>query len=208
VPGRNPGIRRNGIKTHRSVALKARDVRTKHGIRLTSPSRTVLEVAREPSDEELELLVATAHVKRLASERELRAVLARYPTHAGAGRLKAAMAIDGGPAFTRSRGERRMLKLLRAAKLPIPGVNAKFHGYEVDFLWREQRLAVEVDGYDFHSDRSAFERDRARDATLVAAGFRVIRVTARQLRDEPLLVIGRIAQALGGYDRSYRLPRP
>ncbi len=57
-------------------------------------------------------------------------------------------------------------------------------------------LVVEVDGYPFHGGRAAFESDRARDATLVAAGYRVVRFTAVQLRDEPLVVIARLAAAL------------
>ena len=68
--------------------------------------------------------------------------------------------------------------------------------YEVDFLWREQRLVVEVDGFAYHSDRAAFERDRRRDADLAALGYTVVRVTWRQLVDEPAAVVARVAQAL------------
>jgi very-short-patch-repair endonuclease len=75
-------------------------------------------------------------------------------------------------------------------------VNARVNHYEVDFLWREQRLIVEVDGYAYHGTRAAFERDRARDADLQARGYRVMRVTWRQLVDEPEALIARIAQAL------------
>lgn len=69
-------------------------------------------------------------------------------------------------------------------------------GYEVDMLWRAEKLVVEVDGHAFHSHRAAFERDRARDQALVAAGYRVIRVTWRQLEREPLAVLSRIAASL------------
>jgi very-short-patch-repair endonuclease len=102
----------------------------------------------------------------------------------------------GGPALTRSEAEARLLSLIRTARLPAPSTNARLHGLEVDFLWPEQRLVVEVDGFTFHGDRAAFERDRERDATLVASGFRVIRVTWRQLVDQPLVVVARIASAL------------
>jgi very-short-patch-repair endonuclease len=68
--------------------------------------------------------------------------------------------------------------------------------YEVDLLWPEQRLIVEVDGYAFHSTRAAFERDRARDAELIAAGYRVIRVTWRQLVEEPEATVALLAGAL------------
>jgi very-short-patch-repair endonuclease len=67
----------------------------------------------------------------------------------------------------------------------------------VEFLWRAERLVLEVDGHRFHGHRRAFERDRRRDQALVASGYRVIRVTWRQLVDEPLALVARIAQALG-----------
>ena len=69
--------------------------------------------------------------------------------------------------------------------------------YELDFLWRAERLVVEVDGYTYHSDPVAFERDRLRDAELQASGYRVMRVTRRQVRDTPEAVIARIRRALG-----------
>jgi len=89
-----------------------------------------------------------------------------------------------------------MLTLLRAAKLPPPRVNARVGGYEVDFLWRERRLVAEVDGYAYHANRRAFERDRERDAALAAAGYTVLRVTWRQLVSAPEALIARLAAAL------------
>jgi very-short-patch-repair endonuclease len=68
--------------------------------------------------------------------------------------------------------------------------------YEVDFLWREERLAAETDGFESHSSRQQFEADRRRDAELAARGFNVIRITWRQLVAEPEAVIARLAQAL------------
>jgi very-short-patch-repair endonuclease len=103
---------------------------------------------------------------------------------------------DDGPALTRSVAERKLLRMIRAASLPSPVVNARVGRYEVDFLWREQRLIVEVDGFAWHSSRRAFERDRARDAELQLAGYRVLRITWRQLTREPNAVIQRIARAL------------
>jgi very-short-patch-repair endonuclease len=195
--GRNPGERRQGVRVHRAVRLDTRDVRTRHRIRLTSPARTALDVATLLDGDELELLLATARVERLASDRELRAVLRRYPSHPGAARLKTVMRRDGGPAFTRSKAEQLMLRLCRQAQLPTPKTNTRLNGYEVDFYWPDAKLVVEVDGYEFHKDRKAFERDRERDATLTAAGYRVIRITWRALTERPFVVIARIAQALG-----------
>jgi very-short-patch-repair endonuclease len=90
-----------------------------------------------------------------------------------------------------------MLTLIRKAGLPPPRTQISIAGWPADFLWAEQRLIVEVDGYSFHSGRRAFERDRRRDQAHIAAGYRVIRVTWRQLTEEPLLIIATIARALG-----------
>lgn len=78
----------------------------------------------------------------------------------------------------------------------------RVRGYEVDFLWREERLVVEIDGYVFHSSRSAFERDRRRDADLQASGFSVMRVTWRQLTDESVAVVARLVQRLSSHSWS------
>jgi very-short-patch-repair endonuclease len=101
-----------------------------------------------------------------------------------------------GPQLTRSEAERRFLDLIERARLPRPRTNVRIGRYEVDLLWPEQRLIVEVDGYAFHSTRAAFERDRARDAELIAAGYHVIRVTWRQLVEEPEATVALLAAAL------------
>ena len=106
------------------------------------------------------------------------------------------MAIQTDPNLTRSEAERRALDLIRAARLPPPETNVRVCGHEVDFLWRRQRLIVEVDGYAFHSSRRSFERDRRKDQALGAQGYRVIRVTWRQLTEEPEVVVATLAAAL------------
>jgi very-short-patch-repair endonuclease len=78
----------------------------------------------------------------------------------------------------------------------VPVTNRLLLGFNVDALWPDLKLVVEVDGYEFHGDRDSFENDRARDATLVAHGYRVLRFTAIQLRDQPLVVLGQLAAAL------------
>ena len=90
---------------------------------------------------------------------------------------------------TRSDLERRFLRLCRDAGLPRPAVNVPVAGVEVDFLWPEARLVVELDGFEFHRERAAFERDRRRDAILQRAGYRVLRITHRRLTEEPEAVI-------------------
>ncbi len=78
----------------------------------------------------------------------------------------------------------------------MPLVNVRRHGYELDFLWPDAGVAVEIDGFAFHGDREAFERDRHRDAQLLAAGVVVMRVTWRQLNAEGPATIVRVAQLL------------
>jgi REase_MTES_1575 len=97
---------------------------------------------------------------------------------------------------TRAQALRRFVALVRAAGLPPPDHNVLVEGIEVDLLWREERLVVEVDGFAYHSRQVAFERDRLRDSRLVALGFRVMRVTWRQIVHEHSAVIAALAQAL------------
>lgn len=86
--------------------------------------------------------------------------------------------------ITRSELERRFLRLIEEAGLPTPLMNQRVEGFEVDAVWPEERLVVELDGWEFHRTREAFERDRERDAVLTAAGWRPMRLTARGLHAE------------------------
>jgi very-short-patch-repair endonuclease len=192
VSGR-PAHGREGIHVHRA-RLHWRDVTQRNGIPVTSPARTLLDLAATIPTRDLARAVEEAQIHRLASDRSLNEQFSRYPRHRGTGPLKRARRTD--PALTRSEAERRLLELIRAARLPTPEANARLNGYEVDFLWRDHNLIVEVDGYAFHSSRSSFERDRRRDAEMAAAGWRVVRVTWRQLTEEPEAVIAALAAAL------------
>jgi very-short-patch-repair endonuclease len=87
-------------------------------------------------------------------------------------------------------------RLITAARLPKPRTNVRVAGWEVDVLWPRERLIVEVDGYAYHGNRAAFERDRRKDAALTAAGYTVIRITWRQLKDEPLAVVALLARLI------------
>jgi very-short-patch-repair endonuclease len=98
--------------------------------------------------------------------------------------------------MTQREAEDRMLALVRQADLHGFETQRPVKGHTVDFLWRDQRVVVEVDGYRYHSDRRRFESDRRRDADLQAHGYAVLRVTWRQLRREPLFVAARLAALL------------
>ena len=114
----------------------------------------------------------------------------------GRGAAVLARITSDGVAPTRSELEGRFLKAVLRARLPRPEVNTRIHRHQVDFLWPEQRLVVELDGWRFHGHRLAFERDRVRDAELQLRGYTVVRFTWRRLRDEPAAMAGQIASFL------------
>jgi very-short-patch-repair endonuclease len=101
------------------------------------------------------------------------------------------------PDLTRSELERLFLRLCRRHRFPCPEVNVRIGPYEVDFLWREQALIVETDGFRHHGNRIAFESDRARDVQLHALGHRVVRFTYRQVREEPGAVAASLRSVFG-----------
>jgi very-short-patch-repair endonuclease len=148
------------------------------------------------STRELEQAVARAQREGLVNLRHLRDRVETLEGRAGAPLLRRILDAEGGPAFTRSEAERRLLDLIRRAKLPRPATNARVGPFEVDFLWRGAGLAVEVDGYAFHGPRDRFEADRARDVELAAGGIQVLRITWRHIKDQPEVVLVRLAQAL------------
>lgn len=196
VPGRNPG-RKTGIRVHRVRDLPADEIARRAGIPVTSPARTLLDVAPSLAAPALEQAVAYALRQRITTRGRILALIGRHPGRPGVPALRALLERPHAPAFTRSAAERHFLALVRRGGLVEPECNAAFHGYEVDFLWRQERLVVEVDGYAHHGVRTAFERDRERDAVLAAQGYTVIRVTWRQLTGRPAATLARIAQALG-----------
>jgi very-short-patch-repair endonuclease len=195
VPGMARG-RRPGVRAHRAGRLDPDENTRLEGIPLTTPARTLLDLAGGMTARELERLVAHADRAGLVRQEELTRLVERHPRHRGAPILRGILAVEGGPQLTRSEAEAELLALIRRGRLAPPAVNARVAGYEVDFLWRAERLVVEVDGFAFHASAAAFERDRRRDAALTAAGFRVFRVTWRQLAQEPELVLVVVAQAL------------
>ena len=193
---------RDGIHAHTITRLHPADATHRLGIPVTSPARTLLDLAATETQRDLSRAIDEGRVLRLVTDHSLNEQLSRYPAHRGTRALKLATTPE--PKLTRSEAERRLLELVRAAGLPEPKTNARLAGHEVDFLWPAHRLVVEVDGYAFHSKRSSFERDRRRDAALTLAGYRVIRITWRQITEAPELVIATLAGALAAQPEALR----
>lgn len=189
---------RQGVRIHLVHALDAKDLRYRHGLQVTSPARTVIDLAVDATSSELEHATSEAVARRLMSDHDLDQALARAPAnHPGAARLRARLNAD--PEFllqTRSVAERVAYPLILAADLPRPRLNDPVGPYTVDLHWPQHKLIVEVDSFQFHGSRHAFENDRKRDQILTALGYTVIRITWHQLEHEPYRVIATIAHAL------------
>jgi len=188
--------RRAGVRAHRTTLLPASDVVVKHGLRVTTPARTLLDLAAEAPRDTLERLIEEVQVQGLASTAELLAMAARGAGRRGVSTFRELVEFLDEPLFTRSEAERRLGILCRTAGLPLPRMNTRRAGWEVDAVWDAQRLVVEIDGRKFHSPATKFERDRRKDGELMLAGYRVLRITWRRLTRKPEQVIALIAGAL------------
>jgi very-short-patch-repair endonuclease len=195
VIDRNCGVK-HGIRRHRATHLHPLDLTTFNNLPITAPVRTLLDIAPTLTDRDLERAFDEALVLRLITLHSARSVLTRYPHHRGAASLRALATAPRPTTLTRSHPEETFLALVRKSGLPQPEVNARLGRYTVDFLWRSERLVVEIDGYRFHGGRGAFERDHEKDLVLRELGIDVMRFTARQVEYQKEAVLVRAAQEL------------
>src|SRR4051794_2860423 len=178
--------RTEGLRVRRMRGLLAHERTVQRGVPVTSVARTHLDLAAVLRPHELRRVVERADQLELFDLREMERVLADHRGERGTPALCALLADfrDHGVTLTRSELEARMLQLCLDHGLPRPQVNSYRNGRELDFRWPHARLVVETDGWNTHRTRRAFENDRTRDRRLAVEGWRVIRITHRQLRDE------------------------
>jgi very-short-patch-repair endonuclease len=185
------------FRVHFSSILVPEDREVREGIPLTSVPRTLMDLAIRARPEQLDRLLERAEEKDLLDVAAVEALLDRAGGHRGRVRLRRALALyQPDPAFTRSRFEKRFRWLVRAAGLPDPSMNFNVHGYELDAYWPALRFAVELDLFETHGSRAAFERDRLRHEELKLLGIEMIRVTRPRLQSEPEAVIRNLATLL------------
>jgi very-short-patch-repair endonuclease len=194
VPGRHRRSR-DGLVVHRIQAIDRRDVRHHEGLWVSSPARAVLEVAAVAPGELVDV-IDEGLARRLITRPELERVLARNRPCRGAARLAALLGDETAMTITRSRAEKAFLKLIRESGLPRPETNVRFGPYEPDFVWRRERLIVELDSPTFHGGPRAFQHDREKDLFYRDARFDVLRFTREHVVHEPPRVLVRLAQAL------------
>ena len=193
---------RRGIEIHRGK-LRSDEVTVLRGIPVTTVARTLLDLAVVLGRRQVERAVHEAEVRRLDDSRSLQELVARHPRRRGVATIKAILAAGRiGSTVTHSELEARFVSFLDALGLPRPEVNASLQvagrWVEADCLWRAQRLIVELDGHAFHATTGAYERDRARDRSLHAGGWMVVRITWRQLHDDPDALATDLRSLLGG----------
>lgn len=182
-----------GIVVH--CGLVAEDeIEVVDGIPTTGLSRTVLDLSARSSKTQVEQMLNEAEVRGLTDRISIPTLLERYPRRAGSAMLREIFREQAHTrGITRKELERRFRVLLNSTDLPRPRRNAHIavggRFFEVDCLWAEQRLIVELDSRMVHGTEKAFEGDRRKDRLLIAEGWRVTRVTWRQLRDEASAVV-------------------
>jgi very-short-patch-repair endonuclease len=190
---------RRGIEV-RELPLARDESATRDGVPVTSVPRTLMDLAAVLPRPQLQRAAEQAEALMLTDPLTLDAMLARGAGRHGIHNLRAVVARGIQPTVTRSELERRFLEMLERAGLPRPRVNERLtidgRWIEVDCAWPDRRVIVELDGHAYHSTRTAFERDRARDRALQAAGWRVVRVTWRQLHQDAGAVATHLARLL------------
>jgi len=202
VPGR-AGRAHKGIDVHRSKTLTAVDTTTVSGIPCTTVARTQFDLAEVVNQRAVERAFNQAEVMEVLNYDALADQLQRN-RHRHAVPLVRAVLAGGetGNAPTESELEERLLPLCLAAGVPAPDRQVYIDpgdgepAIRVDFAWRAQRLVIETDGGRYHRTRRAFEDDRRRDQRLALAGWRVVRITWRQLTEEPERIVALLVRLL------------
>lgn len=199
IPTRNGRTAPDGVRLHRVAGLADDEVVVRGALRLTSPARTFVDCSATLHDREVARMLDAAWTRRLIKWDAIeRALGAPRP---GVARLRRVLnAHTPGEDTTRSRAEERLRRLVLASSLPRPQLNVPAGPWELDLLWWEHRLVVEVDSSAYHDSPWAKARDVRKDAWLAARGYRVLRIPSPLIRSNPRHVMSLIAGAL-----SYRI---
>lgn len=197
-PGRR--VRRDGICSHRAN-LRDDEWLVEDGIPVTSPFRTIFDLAAVAGRREVERAWHEAEVRRLTDRVSLPMLLERYPGRRGTRVLRELLDSDEPVGISRNEFEEAFLALIDSYGLPRPRMNAALalrgRFFEVDALWEAHRFLAELDSRGVHGTKKRFESDRHRDRILVAESYRIMHVTWLQLRDEPDEIAADLKLALG-----------
>jgi very-short-patch-repair endonuclease len=195
VPGAGGRQKRKGIRVHRARSLESTN---KDGSPVTTPRRTILDLAATLDRRGIERLLDRAELQRLGDTLSLDALARAHAGHRGAHKLLRTLHHHNpGTTLTKSELEERFYALRERAGLAKPAkVNDHVEALEADFIFKNQRVLVETDSWQHHKSRESFEQDRRRDAIHAAAHWRTLRFTYRQIEDDPATVAAAVEAAL------------
>lgn len=179
------GHRRRDIILHRAPTVAEEGRGDVEGIPVTPVHRVLLDLAATKSIRSVERRIDRAERLGLLDLIEIDAMLARRRGDRGTSALGAALDLYRDEFFNRARSERLFLRLVEKAGLPRPAFNLFVAGLEIDVYWELERFAVEIDGWEAHRTRKAFETDRVRQEQLKLAGIDSILITARRIERDP-----------------------
>jgi predicted transcriptional regulator of viral defense system len=192
---------RSGIEVHRSRVLDPSDVTTREGIRVTTVARTLLDLASVLRAQDLARAVDRAERAALFDLAAVDDMLSRARGRHGTAALRRAVTAWR-PSQTRSELEDRFRELLEPTSLPSPLFNALVEGergtHEVDALWSEHGLVVQLDGFEYHRTRQDRQRDADTDADLELAGFHILHLTWADVTMHAVRTLRRIERLLQG----------
>jgi very-short-patch-repair endonuclease len=209
IPTGRSGAKPSGVKLHRSRILTPADIRLRDGLPVTSPARTMLDVAANLPDRDVErLLYEALFARRIVTLQEINATLRRAGGHPGRKRLTRVASVDVRFTSTDSPPEEALHRMIRAAGLPEPRTQVQVLDYVLDFFWPELGLAVEVDAYGTHGSPARFESDRHKDARLLTEmGIIVIRITRAMIEQRPLEALAIVTRAIDQQEAAVRSGR-
>jgi very-short-patch-repair endonuclease len=195
VPGRSRS-KQPDIRPHLVRAFDARDRTVRDGIPVTSVGRTLFDLAEVWNPRRLRLAWEAAERLGLLDVRDVSRLCENGAGRRGLRTLRALIADRTAPPDTKPGLEEEFRDFCDQYGVRRPVFNVAIGPYVVDALWAKERLIVELDSRAFHDNTAAFEQDRARDADLQVRGYRVLRVTANRLHNEPAAVAAQIRALL------------
>jgi very-short-patch-repair endonuclease len=192
-------VERKGIIGHRS-RFRDDEWLVHDAIPVTSPFRTIFDLAAVLEMRELERAFHEAEVREVRDRVSLPMLLERYPGRRGTRKVQALLESRRPAMITRNDFEEAFVALVDRYAIRRPRMNADLairgRFFEIDALWEDERVAVELDSREVHGTRKKFESDRLRDRILIAEGWRTMRITWRQLQEEPEEIAMDLRQAL------------
>jgi predicted transcriptional regulator of viral defense system len=200
------------LQVHGRRLLDAPDIATVSGIPVTTVARTLVDLAEVLAHQQLTKVCSEAERQRKLDTKAIEEAIGRRRGRRGpsTAKIRAALAdlATHGTTLTRSQLEDQFLSVLAVHDLPRPATNAYVAGYELDAVWHAQRVAVELDGWDGHKTRRAFQRDRTKGNAVQAAGYALLRFTHADVTRRPRETAAQLAAQLSPTNGSARPPRP